>query len=211
MEHGLQLPTQVYPLFENAFRARRGLSLAAHRERLGNLCARLSAVARRAIRTPGSATARTAAEITTVSAANRMIGFPYPKYMNAIIEVDQAAAVLMTSAGTARALGIPRRALGVPLGQRRAAHDLWFVTDRLDLSSSPAIREAGRQALEGAGIGIERVDLFDLYSCFPCARRARARRRWASPRTIRGRSPSPAACRTSAVRATTTRCTPSRA
>jgi len=40
--------------------------------------------------------AKTADEITTVTPNNRMIGFPYPKFMNAIIDVDQSAAVLMT-------------------------------------------------------------------------------------------------------------------
>lgn len=35
--------------------------------------------------------------------------------------------------------------------------------------SSPAIREAGRQALGAAGIGIERIEHLDVYSCFPAA------------------------------------------
>jgi acetyl-CoA C-acetyltransferase len=49
------------------------------------------------------------------------------------------------------------------------AHDRWFISDRVDYASSPAIREAGRQALAAAGIGIERVDHLDVYSCFPAA------------------------------------------
>ena len=44
------------------------------------------------------------------AADNRMVGFPYPKLMNAIMEVDQAAAVIMTGSETARELGIPRTA-----------------------------------------------------------------------------------------------------
>ena len=39
--------------------------------------------------------ARTAEEIATPSDKNRYVGFPYTKYMNAVIEVDQAAAVIM--------------------------------------------------------------------------------------------------------------------
>src|SRR5262249_61665697 len=49
------------------------------------------------------------------------------------------------------------------------AHDRWFVSERVDYTSSPAIREAGRQALGAAGIAIDRVDPLDLYSCFPAA------------------------------------------
>ena len=34
---------------------------------------------------------------------------------------------------------------------------------------SPAIRIGGRRALELAGIGIDDIDLIDVYSCFPSA------------------------------------------
>lgn len=167
MNHSLQMPTQIYPLFENALRARYGLSLAAHRERLGLLCSRLSTVA---ARNPYAwlRQARTPAEIATITADNRLIGFPYPKYMNAIIDVDQSAAVLMTSVGTARDLGIdPSR--WVYLTGCGTTRDLWFVTERVNYYSSPAIRIAGRQALQMAGLDISQIDYFDLYSCFPCA------------------------------------------
>lgn len=167
MNHGLQMPTQIYPLFENALRAHYGLSLAAHRERLGLLCSRLSTVA---ARNPYAwlRQARTPAEIATITADNRLIGFPYPKYMNAIIDVDQSAAVLMTSVGTARDLGIaPSR--WVYLMGCGDARDLWFVTERVNYYSSPAIRIAGRQALQMASLDISQIDYFDLYSCFPCA------------------------------------------
>src|SRR5262245_12189980 len=165
--HGLMLPTQIYPLFENALRARAGRALADHQRMLGRLCAGLSAVA---AKNPHAwfPQARRADEIATVSPSNRMIGFPYPKLMNAIIEVDQAAAVLMTSVAEARALGIPRERW-VHLRGTGQAHDRWFVSDRLDYVSSPAIREAGRQALTAAGVTIDRVAHLDIYSCFPAA------------------------------------------
>lgn len=167
MTHGIQMPTQVYPLFENALRAHYGLSLAAHRERLGALCSGFSAVA---AQNPYAwfRNQRTAEEISTVTPENRMIGFPYPKYMNAIMDVDQSAAVLMTSVGEARALGIdPSR--WVYLWGCGDAHDLWFVSERVNYHSSPAIRVAGQKALAMAGIGIGHIDYFDLYSCFPSA------------------------------------------
>jgi acetyl-CoA C-acetyltransferase len=165
--HGLVMPTQIYPLFENALRAHHGLSLTAHRTRLGQLASHLSAVA---AGNPHAwfRTARSAQEIATVTGENRIIGFPYPKYMNAIIDVDQAAAVLMTSAGNARRLGIDR-SRWVYLCGAADAHDLWFVTERADYVSSPALRAAGRAALEAAELTIDAIDYLDLYSCFPCA------------------------------------------
>jgi len=167
VNHGLHLPTTIYPLFENALRAHYGLSLEAHRQRLGALCSRFSAVA---ARNPYAwfQQERSAEEITTVTAQNRLIGFPYPKYMNAIMEVDQAAAVLMTSVGGARELGVdPSR--WVYLWGAADTCDLWFVSDRVNYFSSPAIRLAGQKALAMAGIDIAQIDFFDLYSCFPSA------------------------------------------
>jgi acetyl-CoA C-acetyltransferase len=49
------------------------------------------------------------------------------------------------------------------------ATDHWYVSDRVNYWSSPAIRTAGRQALAQARLSIDEIDLFDLYSCFPCA------------------------------------------
>ncbi len=165
--HGLVIPTTIYPLFENAIRARRGWSLEEHARRLGALCSRFADVAAdhphawfRDRRSPE--------EIATVTADNRMIGYPYPKLMNAIIDVDQAAAVITTSAGRARALGIhPSR--WVYLWAAADAHDHWFVSERVDYASSPAIRAAGRAALAQAGTDVGAIEHFDLYSCFPSA------------------------------------------
>src|SRR5947207_3224267 len=83
--------------------AKRGWTIDEHRRRLGALCARFAAVA---ADNPYAwfRERRSADEIATVTPENRLIGFPYPKLMNAIIDVDQAAAVILTSAGRARAL-----------------------------------------------------------------------------------------------------------
>jgi len=165
--HGLQLPIQIYPLFENALRARHGLSLDEHRARLGRLYSGFSKVAAAHphawFREP-----RTPEEIATVTPRNRMIAFPYPKLMNAIIEVDQSAALLLTSAGVARELGVRPERWVFLLGAADA-HDHWLVSERVDYASSPAIRAAGAAALAAAGLGVADVDLFDLYSCFPSA------------------------------------------
>ena len=165
--HGMTLPVRVYPLFENALRAAAGRSLAAHRAHVGRLCAGLAAVAAENphawFRDRPSADA-----IMTPGPTNRMIAFPYPKRACAIIEVDQAAGVLMTSAGAARRLGIPASRWVYVWGTGQA-HDRWFVSERASLATSPGIREAGRQALAAAGVDIARIEHLDLYSCFPSA------------------------------------------
>jgi acetyl-CoA C-acetyltransferase len=165
--HGATLPASVYPLFENALRAQYGRGIDEHQRALGALCASFSAVAA----TNEHAwfrDAKSADEITTVGASNRYIAFPYPKYMNAIIDVDQAAAILLTSVAEARRLGVPEDRW-VYLWGCGDAHDHWYVTERVNYFSSPAIRVAGQRALGMAGVSIGDIALFDLYSCFPCA------------------------------------------
>jgi acetyl-CoA C-acetyltransferase len=111
---------------------------------------------------------RSAEELITVTDRNRMVGFPYPKYLNAIMDVDQSAGVLITSVGKARALGVPQDRLVYLHGCADAA-DLWYPLERQNYYSSPAIRLTGRQALDMAGAELADIDFIDLYSCFPVA------------------------------------------
>jgi len=165
--HGLNRPINTYPLFENALRARDHRSVEDHQRRIGELFARFTRVA---ARNPYAwfPVERTPEELVTVSERNRMVGFPYPKLVNAIMEVDQSAAVIMTSESRARALGVPESKWIYLHGCADAA-DLWNPVDRQDFHSSPAMRLTGRRALEMAGIGLDAVRHIDLYSCFPVA------------------------------------------
>ena len=167
VKHGAHIPARIYPLFETAIRAHGRRSIGEHQRRLGELCARLSQAA---ADNPYAwfPQARTAEEITTVTPENRMICFPYPKFMNAIMEVDQASAVIMTSVAAAQEMGIPRDRW-VYLWGCADAVDIWYFSDRPNLHASLALTLAGRRALEMARVTIDEIDWFDLYSCFPCA------------------------------------------
>ncbi|HEY3951489.1 acetyl-CoA acetyltransferase [Phenylobacterium sp.] len=165
--HAINRPINVYPLFENALRARDGRSIADHQKRLGRLFASFTEVA---ANNPEAwfPIARSAEELVSVTEKNRMVGFPYPKLLNAIMEVDQAAGVILASEAKARELGVPQDKWVYLHGCADAA-DLWHPIDRQDFHSSPAMRLTGKLALEMAGIGMEQVDFIDLYSCFPVA------------------------------------------
>ncbi len=165
--HGATMPIRVYPLFENAIRAHLGLGIEEHQRRLGELCSRLAGVA------AGNPyawfqEARTPEEITTVGPRNRMVCFPYPKLMNAIMQTDQSAAVIMTGSATARELGIPEERW-VYLWGCGDAVDKWYMSDRVNYYESPAIRAATQRALGMARVTADDVAFFDLYSCFPSA------------------------------------------
>ena len=166
-QHGATLPTAVYPLFENALRAHYGRSLDAHGEALGELFAPFTEVAAQNPHAWFRET-KSAHEIATPTPGNRYIGFPYTKYMNSILDVDQGAALLITSVAEAHRLGIPEDRW-VYLWGCGDATDHWFFTERVDFHSSPAMRASGQRALEMAGVAIDEVGYFDLYSCFPSA------------------------------------------
>jgi len=164
---GVVMPVQVYPLFEQAHRIKLGRSLDDHLVAASELWARFSAVA---ATNPHAwiQQSYTAEEIRTPTAENRMIGFPYTKRMNSNNAVEQGAAVILCSAERAEALGVPRDRWVFP-HSGTDAHDHYHVTERDDLGSSPAMRVAGRGALELAGVGVDELAHVDLYSCFPSA------------------------------------------
>ena len=112
--------------------------------------------------------AKAAAELVTPTPDNRMIGFPYTRLLNANERVDQAAAVILTSAGMARELGIDA-SRWIYLRGCGDAHDRMKTVEHVDLHSSPALALCARTALAQAGITLDEVDFFDLYSCFPSA------------------------------------------
>jgi acetyl-CoA C-acetyltransferase len=167
-EYGLSMPPDIYPIFENALRARRGVDRETHRRRMGELMSRFTEVA---AKNPYAwfPVARSADEITLPSANNRMIAYPYTKYLNAVIETDQAAAVLLMSAGAARQLGVPEERQVHWWGGANTEEDAWFPSERPDFAACPSLREAVLAALAEAGLTLDEVDSFDLYSCFPVA------------------------------------------
>jgi acetyl-CoA C-acetyltransferase len=165
--HNLRAAIAMYPLFENAIRSFRGRSVSDHLLSMGRLFARFSEVAA----ANPLATRRevySAERLATVDAENRWIGFPYPRLMNANAFIDQAAALVMTSTGEARRLGIPE-SRWVYLHGCADGNDHWHVSERTDLHSSPAIRLGVRKALDMAGKSLADIRFFDLYSCFPSA------------------------------------------
>lgn len=165
--HGLAFPVNVYPLFENALRGVARRSPSAHLKWLGEFFSPFTKVA---AENPYSwfPTYRSPEEIATPSDRNRFVGFPYTKYLNAVIEVDMAAAVVMTSVSKARELGIPE-AKWIYLHGCGDAADIWNVSERVNYHSSPAIRAIGKTAFAMAQIGTGDLSHIDLYSCFPSA------------------------------------------
>ncbi|WNG90757.1 acetyl-CoA acetyltransferase [Mycobacterium sp. ITM-2016-00318] len=163
----LDRPAYVYPLFEQALRIAAGESPDEHRRRIGALWSRFSEVAQ-ANPHAWSRSALSADDIWQPNESNRMISWPYTKLMNSNNMVDQGAVVIVASAEKANRLQIPTERWVFPYAGTDA-HDTYAVGERLELSESPAIRIGGSRALELAGVGVDDIDLIDVYSCFPSA------------------------------------------
>ncbi|OBK11750.1 acetyl-CoA acetyltransferase [Mycobacterium asiaticum] len=162
--HGLiDAPTQ-YGLLENARRAGTGLAPADYLRRMGELFAPFSKVA---ATNPFAAAPveRTVDELITVTERNRMISEPYPRLMVARDQVNQGAAALLMSVAAARRLGVPEEKWVYLRGHADMQEQ--NLLERCDLGHAPSAVLAVREALEVAGIGVDDVATFDLYSCFP--------------------------------------------
>ncbi len=166
LDAGLILPAHVYALFESVLAHRAGRDFAEQRLFLGRVLAPFTEVA------AGNPLAwfperRTPEELAELSPDNRLVAEPYPKRMCAVLGVDQAAAVLVTSLAAARRAGLSEQAVFCLSGAE--ANDVWFPSARRDPGASPAMAAAAGAALEAAGLGTDDIGAFDLYSCFPCA------------------------------------------
>ncbi|WP_017664554.1 hypothetical protein [Porphyrobacter sp. AAP82] len=161
--HGASGAIPLYALAENARRARLGLGLEEYRREIGKLFAPFTRVA---AANPHSAAPveRSAEELATVTDRNRIVAEPYPRMTVARDQVNQAAAIIVASAGLARELGVPRDRW-VHIHAVTAATEL-KLSQRPDLAGNPASLASVDAALGRAGKGIGEIAYLDFYSCF---------------------------------------------
>lgn len=166
MAHGLFLPVQAYPLFENKYRRQLEHTIDGHREFMARLFSPFSKVA---ASNPYAQfpLERTEEYLANPSADNYLLSEPYLKWFVAQDAVNQGAAVVLSSVGLARELGIPEEKW-IYL-HAYADLDDTNVVEREDLTVSHAQKLACEHALATADITIEDIEYLDIYSCFPIA------------------------------------------
>ena len=165
---GVIAPAQIYPMFEQVLAHRAGRSPGEQRAWLGELMSRFTEVAARNPEHAWFPAERTPQEIADVSAANRMIAEPYPKNLNAILQVDMSAALIVMSAQAAEAAGVPKEKWVFPWAGAKC-DDVYLTAQRPDLGRAVGLEEAARASFDAAGITIDDVAHIDIYSCFPSA------------------------------------------
>ncbi|MEM1434275.1 MAG: acetyl-CoA acetyltransferase [Pseudomonadota bacterium] len=166
VKHGLVLPAYFYGLFENALAHEWGETRSQHRATMAALFEKFAAVAAHHPDAQFEA-GFDARFLATPSKENYPFADPFLKWFMAQDNVNQAAAVVMMSEAKADALSIaPDRRVYLH-GMGEASDDM--ISERPHLDRSWAMKVALSRAFEQAELTSSDIDLFDLYSCFPCA------------------------------------------
>ncbi|MBV8957945.1 MAG: acetyl-CoA acetyltransferase [Actinobacteria bacterium] len=164
MAHQVWEAWLTFPIWDIARRAKLGVAPEAYRRQQGELLAPMTEVAA-ANPYAWFPQVRSVDELITATSNNRMVGYPYTKYMVSIMDVDMAAALVLTTHETANDLGVPDDKRVYVRGWCYAT-DPPYVAEHVDMTRSPAMEAASREALTRAGVGVDDVAHFDLYSCF---------------------------------------------
>lgn len=164
--HGLVLPVDVYPLYENAGRAARGETLAEGQAESGTLWSGMSRVAE-TCEHAWLRKAMSAEEVVTPSERNRPIAFPYTKLQVANSSVNQGAGFLVTSLAEARRRGVSMERL-IFVGHGAAARESENFLERDSYTASPSLAVSIERCLESNGVTAADLAHVELYSCFPC-------------------------------------------
>lgn len=155
----------TFALWDVARRAHLGIEPDEYRAQLGALFAPFTTVASD---NPNAwfPVERSADELVTPTPENRLVGYPYTKYLVSVMDVDMAGALILASHEAADAMRVPRDRR-VYLRGWCYATDPVYVAEHPAMWESPAMRAASSAALACAGVGIDDVAHLDLYSCFP--------------------------------------------
>lgn len=154
----------TFPLWDVARRASLGVAPDDYRRSLGALLAPMTSIA---ARNPHAwfPAERSVDDVLTARPDNRMVAYPYTKYMVSVMDVDMAAALVLATDSAADALGVPEERR-VYLRGSAYATDPTYVAEHRWFDRSPAMAAASSEALRLAGVGVDDVSYFDLYSCF---------------------------------------------
>jgi len=173
IELGLVTPVLQYALIDNALRAAEGQSIAAHQAELGALWADFNRVAVASpqawMREPMSAEA-----IARPGDANRLLAFPYTKWLVSQWNVNQAGGLILCSYARARRLGLDESRFVFPLAVVDS-EPMRTLSERRALHRSPGFRLVGERLARHLDSELTQIDHLELYSCFPAAVRVQQR------------------------------------
>ncbi|WP_295496796.1 hypothetical protein [Sphingorhabdus sp. EL138] len=166
IRHGIISMPLAYSLIENARRMTLGLDGAAYARAMAALWSAFSAKAE--TREHAQFTGfRSPEALQSGDNANYPLTDIYRRWHVAQDAVDLGGAVILTSAGKARALGVPQDKWVWLAGAAEAAEPP--LSERAVIHRSAALDFAIPAALNQAGLAAADLGPVDIYSCFPCA------------------------------------------
>ncbi len=166
-------PVQQYALIDSALGHAEHRSSGEWTAEVDALWARWNSVA---VGNPEArfGTARDTAALRSDEGGNRLLAHPYRRFHSTQWNLDQATALVITSVGAARRLGIPTERWIFPHVSLESSHSL-AVSSRAELHRWPAMRLLGRTAATALGRPLQEIEHIELYSCFPAAVRVQER------------------------------------
>jgi len=164
MKNGIGMPPRTYALLEKAYRHRLRMTADAYRQMASELLNRFSkvAAANPYAQFPNE---KSAAFLATESPDNFKVSDVYLKWHMAQETVNQGSALILTTAGAARDMGIDPSKWVYLHGHASLKERM--VSERPDISHSDALRQVFAQTLDGSSISAADIDHFEIYSCFP--------------------------------------------
>lgn len=161
MSMGLYLPLNIYPLFEAATAAHWGQTPAQADEETAQILSRSSNLAASNPYSWGPV-GMSDVDIVSPTPKNRIVSWPYTKSMVASMNVNQSAAIIVTSLAKAQQMGISKDKC-VFITEGAGANEPADFLARENYYQSPA-QEAVLNALKSDASATESAE---LYSCFP--------------------------------------------
>jgi len=164
IRHDIRQAYTTFAILDSARRAHRGLTPEGNRRQEAAMMAGFST---QAAENPLAwfRKAHSAESLFNLTDHDRMVASPFSKNTMAFMDVDMAAAIVITSHKIADELEIPE--------QKRIYLQGWgyakeppYIAQRAELFHSPAMRSASDQAFAMAGKTMADIDFLDIYSCF---------------------------------------------
>lgn len=167
IQAGIWAPVEQYACIDNALRHAEGRSIAEQLDATARLWAAFDAVA---TTNPAAdfAAGRSEEFLRAPGPDNRPLAFPYARWHSTQWSVDQAAALLLCSAGAARDAGVPPDRWVFPHVAVESSLSV-SMSRRAELHRWPAMGVLGAAAAAHLGRPLTEIDLVELYSCFPVA------------------------------------------
>ncbi len=164
INHDIRQAYTTFAILDSARRAHLGLTPEENRRQEATMMAGLSA---RAADNPLAwfRRAHSPESLFNLSSHDRMVASPFSKNTMAFMDVDMAAAIIITSHRVADELGVPAHKR-IYLQGWGYAKEPPYIAQRAELFHSPAMHWACDQAFAMSGKALADIDFFDLYSCF---------------------------------------------